>query len=257
MLGRSRHVTDQRSSPWLAAALAGVAVLAFGAAGSDWLGFADASERGPRSEPSLDPGRFSATVDNPLFPVSLLRFKRMRGSERNDETGRLVRMRVETRVLPTPSRVAGVPVTVAEDKDFENGRLVERTLDYFAQDRDGNVWYFGERVDDYEHGRVVGHEGQWLAGRRGAKPGLFMPAHPTVGRRFSQERAPGVAEDRSTVLAVGLRMNTPARTFTGCIKTRDVAPIEGTSEFKYYCPGVGIARQTQPHGGRIDVVSFG
>ena len=82
-------------------------------------------------------------------------------------------------------------------REFEDGELVERTADYFAQDGKGRVWYFGERVDDIENGKVVGHEGQWLAGKNGAKPGLFMPAKPRVGQVFEQERAPGVAEDRS------------------------------------------------------------
>jgi len=208
-----------------------------------------------QSEPPVDPAAFSATVDNPLFPLSKLRFTRSRGIERT-ESGRRIRLRVEIRVLSRKMRVAGVPVTVVEDNDFEDGRLVEHTFDYFAQDRDGNVWYFGERIDEYERGRLVGHEGQWLAGEHGAKPGLFMPAAPKVGAKFAQERAPGVAEDRTTVLAVGLRVRTPARVFTGCIKVRDFSPLDRTNEFKYYCPGVGIAREVES-GARFDIVSFG
>jgi hypothetical protein len=208
-----------------------------------------------QGEPPLDPAAFSATVDNPLFPLSKLRFTRSRGIERTD-SGRRIRLRVEIRVLSRKMRVAGVPVTVVEDNDFEDGRLVEHTFDYFAQDRDGNVWYFGERIDEYERGRLVGHEGQWLAGEHGAKPGLFMPAAPKVGAAFAQERAPGVAEDRTTVLAVGLRVRTPARVFRGCIKVRDFSPLDRTNEFKYYCPGVGIARELES-GARIDIVTFG
>jgi hypothetical protein len=211
---------------------------------------------GAQGEPPLDPAAFSATVDNPLFPLSKLRFTRSRGIERT-ENGRRIRLRVDIRVLARKIRVAGVPVTVVEDNDYENGRLVEHTFDYFAQDRDGNVWYFGERIDEYERGRLVGHEGQWLAGRRGAKPGLFMPAAPKVGATFAQERAPGVAEDRSTVVAVGLRVRTPARVFRGCIKVRDFSPLDRTTEFKYYCPGVGIAREVEPPLARFDIVSFG
>jgi hypothetical protein len=215
------------------------------------------SARSAQAEPPLDPSRFSTTVDNPLFPLAKLHFVRMTGSERSRDTRRRIRIRVETRVLPTTSRVAGVPVAVVEDKDFENGRLVEHTFDYYAQDADGNVWYFGERIDNIERGKVVSHEGQWLAGERGAKPGLFMPAKPKLGQTFAQERAPGVAEDRSKVVALGIRMKTPARVFTGCIKTRDSSPLDGVVEFKYYCPGVGIAREAEPPGGKFDVVKFG
>jgi len=208
-------------------------------------------------DPPPDPAQFSRTVDNPLFPASTLRFKSMRGTERDSESGRLVRVRVETRVLRRTHRVAGVPVLVVQDRDFEDGELVERTFDYFAEDRQGNVWYFGEDVDDLEDGRVVGHEGQWLAGRRGAKPGLFMPAAPAVGQTFEQEQAPGVAEDRSTILAVGIRMRTRAGTFRGCIKTRDFAPLDRLAETKYYCPRVGLARQLDRRGGKVEVARFG
>jgi hypothetical protein len=151
--------------------------------------------------------------------------------------------------------VAGVPVAVVEVKDFENGKLVERTLDYYAAHDDGSVWYFGERVDDYEEGRVVGHSGQWLAGEGGARPALFMPAEPGVGDAFEQEGAPGIAEDRSTVLAVSLTVTTPAGTFSGCIRTRDVDPLDGVVEFKLYCAGVGLVREQAP-GSRLELARY-
>jgi hypothetical protein len=215
-----------------------------------------AAARTAQTPPPLDPAQFSTTIDNPLFPASSVRVKSMRGTERDAESGRLIRIRVETRVLRRSHRVAGVPVLVVQERDFEDGKLVERTFDYFAQDRQRNVWYFGEDVDDLEDGRVVGHEGQWLAGRRGAKPGLFMPAAPRVGQTFDQEQAPGVAEDRSTVLAVGIRMRTPAGRFSGCIKTRDFAPLDRLVETKYYCPRVGLARQLDRRGGKVEVTRF-
>jgi hypothetical protein len=209
-----------------------------------------------QGEPPLDPAQLSTRVVNPLFPASTVRSKTMRGTEHDEESGRLIRVRIETRLLRRTRRVAGVPVLAVQDRDFESGRLVERTLDYFAQDPAGNVWYFGESVDDIERGRVVGHEGQWLAGRRGARPGLFMPARPAVGQTFEQERAPRIAEDRSTVLAVGIRLRTPAGVFRGCIKTRDFAPLDRLTETKYYCPRVGLARQLDRRGGKIEVVRF-
>jgi hypothetical protein len=242
------QTTRRRAAVILAA---GAAVAASASLGG---GAASGTAQG---DPPLDPAQFSTTVDNPLFPASTMRFKSMRGTERDAESGRLIRIRVETRVLRRTVRVAGVPVLVVQDRDFEDGRLVERTLDYFAQDRQRNVWYFGESVDDLEDGRVVGHEGQWLAGRRGAKPGLFMPAAPAVGQTFEQEQAPGVAEDRSTVLAVGIRLRTPAGRFSGCIKTRDFAPLDRLVETKYYCPRVGLARQLDRRGGKVEVTRFG
>jgi hypothetical protein len=235
----------------VAALVVGLAATAVGGAGGG------AAARTSQAGPPLDPAQFSTTIDNPLFPLSTMRFKSMQGTERDEEGRRLLRVRVETRVLRRTRLVAGVQVLVVQERDFEGGELVERTLDYFAQDRQGNVWYFGESVDDIEDGRVAGHEGQWLAGRRGAQPGLFMPAAPAVGQTFEQERAPRVAEDRSTVLATGIRLRTRAGRFSGCIKTRDFAPLDRLTETKYYCPRVGLARQLDRRGGKVEVSRFG
>ncbi len=151
--------------------------------------------------------------------------------------------------------MAGVEVTVAEVKEYEDGELVERTLDYYAQDADGTVYYLGERVDMYEEGTVVGHQGTWLAGEGANQPGVYMPAQPEVGQVFEQERAPGVAEDQSTVLAVDQTIDTPAGEFSGCLHVEDLAPVEGGTGEKYYCPGVGITRDTW-ESGYLDLVSF-
>jgi hypothetical protein len=211
--------------------------------------------RRPAASARLDPARFSATVDHPLVPLSSIRLTVLAGSERTAKTGETVRLHVESRVLARTARVAGVPVAVVEVRDFEDGELVERTLDYYAQRDDGSVWYFGERVDDLEDGKVVGHAGQWLAGRGNAEAGLFMPAKPKVGDAFEQERAPGVAEDRSTVVATGLTVKTPAGRFSGCIRTRDFAPLDHVTEHKVYCRGVGLVRE-EPPGGRLELVRY-
>jgi hypothetical protein len=134
---------------------------------------------------------------------------------------------------------------------------VERSTDYYAQDRAGNVWYLGERVDNIENGKVTDHDGQWIAGRKGARRGLFMPAVPKVGQSFRQTRAPGVSRDRSTVVAVDAEVTTRAGRFTGCLKTRD-RDLRGSErpERKFYCPDVGLVRE-QPSDGIVDLVRFG
>lgn len=190
----------------------------------------------------LDPSRYSPKVTHPLVALSTVRFKVFEGRERN-RAGESVDIRSVVRVLDKTTRVAGVRVAIVDVKEYEDGELVEHTLDYYAQRDDGSVWYFGERVDDIEDGMIVGHDGQWFAGRNGAKPGLFMPAAVRVGQAFEQERAPGIAEDRSTVVAVDRTVKTPAGTFRNCIKTRDVAPLDKKTERKFYCRGVGLVRE--------------
>lgn len=210
---------------------------------------AEQTQRSGAAKPALTPGRFSATVDNPLFPLAAVRVAFYEGTEEGAD------IRSESRVLERTGRVAGVPVTVVDVREFEDGELVEHTRDYYAQHADGGVRYMGESVDDIEDGKVVGHEGQWLAGKGNARPGVLMPADPKVGDAFEQERAPGVAEDRSEVVEVGLNVTTPAGRFDRCIKTKDFAPLDNATEFKYYCAGVGVVREQFPEG-RLDLVRY-
>jgi hypothetical protein len=207
------------------------------------------TERSAAAAPALDPARFSAEVDNPLVPLSSVTTTVFEGTEEGAE------LRSVSRVLDKRGRVSGVPVTVVDVREFEDGELVEHTRDYYALGDDGGVRYMGEAVDDIEDGKVVGHEGQWLAGKGNAKPGIFMPADPKVGDTFEQERAPGVAEDRSEVVATGLNVTTPAGRFDDCIKTKDFAPLDKNTEFKYYCAGVGLVRE-QFQQGSIDLVRY-
>ena len=211
--------------------------------------------KGEEVSPTTNPADLQAKVDNRLYPLSSSNPKVYEGEERDPDTGQTAKTRVESTVLPKTDRVAGVEVTVIEDREYKDGELVESTLDYFAQHRDGSVYYFGERLDEYEGGKVVGHSGQWLAGEGRNQPGVFMPAQPALGLTFEQENAPGVAEDRSTIVAVDQSVSTPAGSFNGCIKTEDFNPLDKTTEFKYYCPGVGVVREEFP-GGHLDLISY-
>lgn len=224
-----------------------------GAAGVLLMGCGDNGE--PSGVPGIDPKDFQTTIDNEFFPLSSLGPKVFEGAERDPETGEVTATRVESAVLPDTAEVGNVPVLVVEEKDYENGGLVESTLDYYAQHKDGTVYYFGERVDEYEEGKVVGHSGQWLAGEGENQPGVFMPATVEVGQKFEQERAPGVAEDRSKVVTVGESRTTPAGTFTDCIKTEDFDPIGGVTESKFYCSSVGLVREELPDG-YLDLIAY-
>ena len=199
--------------------------------------------------------RLSPVVDHPLVPLSTIRLTIFAGRERHPRTGEVTELRFSQRALRKTGRVGGERVAVVAVREYEDGQLVEATHDYYAERPDGTVLYMGERVNDYEDGEVVGHEGAWLAGRAGAKPGIFMPARPRMGDRFEQERVPGVAQDRSRVVGTGLKIITAAGHFSNCIKTRDYAPLDRSTELKFYCPGVGLVRE-QSAGSLIDLVRF-
>jgi hypothetical protein len=157
--------------------------------------------------------------------------------------------------------VAGVNVTVVDVADFHNGELVKTTEDYFAQGPEGSVYYLGERVDEFDGGKIVGHEGAWLTGEHVADPGVFLPAAVRVGDTFYQERVPGVAEERFTVIAVGQTLTTPAGTFEGCVRTEEMnltdvpGLLGGPTEQKVSCPGVGLVREDFP-GGYLELMPF-
>jgi hypothetical protein len=200
---------------------------------------------------TLNPADFSTNITNPLFPLSSLRTIEFSGTQRDPDGGTVKTRAVKQRLEKTDT-IAGVTVAVLEVKEYEDDQLVEQTEDYFAQHRDGSVWYFGERVNDYEDGKLVGHEGQWLAGEGNSKPGLYMPANPTVGQEFEQERAPGVAEDRSKVVELNVDVTVPAGKFTGCMKTEDFAPLDNVKEFKHYCPRAGLVREQSASGSALN-----
>jgi hypothetical protein len=199
---------------------------------------------------SRRPARYRAWVNHPLFPLREVRTMIYEGKEGDDT------VRVESRVRGKRARIAGVLATAVDVEDRENGELVERSTDYYAQDRRGNVWYLGERVDEISDGKVTGHDGQWIAGRKGARRGLFMPAAPKIGQSFSQTRAPGVSQDRSTVVALDATVTTRAGKFTGCLKTRDTDLRRGSRpERKLYCSKVGLVRERQSDG-TVDLVRY-
>ena len=136
--------------------------------------------------------------------------------------------------------------------------VVEVALDYFAQHKDGTVYYFGEDVINYVDGVPDNTDGSWLAGEDGAEPGIVMPADPAVGDEFAQENAPGIAEDRAKIVASGVTVTTPAGTFGGCIETQDWNPLEPDApvEHKFYCPDIGLAREEGNGTSFIELIEF-
>jgi hypothetical protein len=147
--------------------------------------------------------------------------------------------------------ILGVDAVVVNDTvTNKQGGLIEQTFDWFAQDTDGNVWYLGEDSKTYENGQVVSTEGSWEAGVDGAQPGIIMEAHPAKGDFYSQECAPGVAEDQAKVLDVATSIKTPYDDFGQALLTRETTPLEpGTAENKYYAQCLGVVRAVDTKGG--------
>jgi hypothetical protein len=141
-----------------------------------------------------------------------------------------------------------VRAAVIEDREFEDGEIAERTLDYFAQDDRGTVWYLGEDVDSYENGRVVGHGGAWLYGKDTDKMGVEMPAHPRVGTRWRHERVPGITHESDRAVAILDKVTVHGKTYHDVLKVREHTRPDDEVEFKLYAPGVGNIQERPPDG---------
>ena len=152
----------------------------------------------------------------------------------------------ETRriTLNVGGRTRTLTTRVVEEREYEDGELIEVSRNFFARcAKTNDVFYFGEDVDIYEDGEVVSHDGAWLAGRDGAKPGILMPGTFLLGSRYFQEIAPGVAQDRAEHVAMGFKVETPAGRFSQCVEVTETSPLEpGAESTKVYCPGVGLVK---------------
>ena len=199
----------------------------------------DPADQSFTSEFFTDGCTFGPTGNNPFFPLQPGLRIVLEGDDDGTPIQVILEVTSETRV------VDGVTTRVVTETESEDGELVEVSRNFFAQCMEtGDVFYFGEEVDDYEDGVIVGHEGEWLAGENGARAGIIMPGTPLIGSRYFQEVAPGVALDRGEHLAVGVTMETEVGDFENCLVVRDTNALEPSDkgDIKVYCPGIGIVK---------------
>lgn len=194
----------------------------------------------------MDADDFTTRIDNPYFPLVPGTTYIYEGTKEGSPLKDVFMVTHRTKM------VMGVRCREILDRSYVDGVLEEETLDWFAQDEDGNVWYFGEAAKELdEDGNVISTEGSWEAGVDDALPGIVMEAHPRVGDTYQQEIAPGVAEDMATVLAVRERVKVPLGTFRSCLKTKDFSALDpDVVEQKFYAPGVGFIRSVMVEGGK-------
>jgi len=200
--------------------------------------------------PEISPENFvdteeigSTVAANPYFPL-------IPGNTwvmENDEE------RIVTTVTYETKEILGVTCAIVHDVCYADGEVVEDTFDWYAQDIEGNVWYFGESSKEYEDGDLISIEGSWKAGVDGAKPGIVMEIAPAVGDVYRQEFAFCEAEDMAGVVSLGAEPITLySGTYDDVLKTKEFTPIEpGVIEFKYYVPGIGVVVEENPETGEF------
>jgi hypothetical protein len=197
--------------------------------------------------PSFDASAFSTptTITNPDFPLIPRDLYTYSGYSKKTPVVDTVYV---TRRTPTKNGIRTVEV---RDRVYEAGVLTEDTLDWYAQDDQGNVWYMGEFSTQFPAGT---HEGSWTAGVDGAQAGFIMEASPQVGNSYCQENAPGIAEDAADVISLTASRSVPYGPFNGnVLQTKDYSLIEPHSEYKYYAPGIGMVEAIALNGGREDL----
>jgi len=155
----------------------------------------------------------------------------------------------ETIVITVTSEIKtilGIECMVINDVVRVEGDVVEDTDDWFAQDKNGNVWYMGEFSEELEDGVVVSTEGSWEAGVDGAMAGIIMYGDPSayINMPYRQEYYEGEAEDIAEIVEVGISVTIGLGTYSDCLKTREWNPLEpGEYEFKYYAPDIGLIKE--------------
>ena len=196
---------------------------------------------------AIDPGNFVSQINNEFFPLEPGTTFFYEGESEGVPTSEVVQVTRDTK------EILGVTTTVVHARAYdEDGVLVEDTFDWYAQDKDGNVWYFGEDTKELDAaGNVISTEGSWEAGVDGAEAGIIMLADPKKGDRYQQENAPDVAEDMAQV--VGFEDSlclSNGECFENILVTKEWTPLErGVVEYKYYAEGVGFIYGEMIKGG--------
>jgi hypothetical protein len=199
--------------------------------------------------PVIDPMKFTSNVTNQFFPLPVGTTYVFESTVEHDE----VTVTSDTRTI------IGVPCRVVHDvvTDKQSGHVIEDTLDFYAQDDVGNVWYMGEESKQLDNGALIGIEGSWQAGRDDAQPGIIMEATPAINDEYRQEFAPPDAEDLAKVVSLTASETVPFNSYTNSlVETDEFSPLEpGVIEHKFYAAGVGNILVIEDGGVRLELVS--
>jgi len=196
--------------------------------------------------PTFNAANFSGNpvITNPYFPVVEGQVQNYVGAPADEQftfTG-----------LGAGPTILGIKTFVIKDSAVEGGLLVEETLDYYAQDKDGNVWYFGEDVTNFIYDRDgnlidTNNSSAWRAGVNGALPGYIMPASLTIGFNYYQEHAPADdALDEGTTFAIVPSFEAGGVTYTNVLQVLETTDLDNKAiGFKYYAAGVGLIYEAE------------
>ncbi len=203
-------------------------------------------------DPPINPANFVSKIDNPYFPLVPGTTFIYKGNNAGDVIIDNFAITHDTRVID------GVTCVEVRDSVYTNGVLTEDTRDWFAQDKEGNVWYFGENTAELEDGLLATIAGSFMSGVNYDKPGIIMKAHPAIGDFYRQEFSLGNAEDYGRTIGHNATVTVPFGTFNHCLKSEETTPLEPDAlEDKFYSAGVGnVLTVDQVSGERDELVQI-
>lgn len=207
-----------------------------------------------QAAPGPNPANFNNPQQNPYFPVKPGTVSRYRGTDGGTHYHEKLTVTHKTKMIQ------GVRTTVILDVSRRtDGSLAEKTHDWYADDNDGNVWYFGERTATYDRqGNVDSREGSWQSGVQGAVAGIIMPADPRPTDAYRQEFDRGHAEDQAWIVQRGVKATVPYGQVDHAVRSFEWTRLErDVLSMKLYAPGLGIVLEKDVAGGneRFELVS--
>ena len=196
------------------------------------------------TNPVFNPRNFILRVTNPWFPLKPGTTWIYRGVKDGKTTRDVVTVVTQTRLI------AGVRATEVHDRLYEHGQLEERTSDWYAQDKQGNVWYLGEDTAELDaKGRITSREGSWFTGVHGAQPGIYITGHPRIGQSARQEYYKGHADDHFQIVSLTASVHVPYIASHKALLTKEWTPLEpGVLDHKYYVRGIGTVLESSVKG---------
>jgi hypothetical protein len=191
----------------------------------------------------LNPRDFVRVIDNPYYPLPVGRTLIYRGVRDGQTQTDRVHVTSRTKVIE------GITATTVSDVARHNGKLLEKTTDWFAQDKQGNVWYLGEDTAAYLPNGQIDRSGSWQAGVHDGEPGIIMLAHPQIPDAYRQEFLRGQAEDTAWIVNKGGSVRVPFGVVHHILTSLEFTRLEpGVIDQKIYAPGIGIVRELSQKG---------
>lgn len=205
-----------------------------------------AGSRTAAAAPVFDPDNFVSVIDNPYYPLPVGRTLVYTGVRDGQTQRDTVTVTNQTKVI------LGVTATVVSDIADHNGTILERTSDWFAQDKQGNVWYLGEDTVHFLRNGKGDTSGSWEAGVNGAVQGIIMLANPQIPDAYRQELLAGQAEDTAWIVNRGSTLRVPYGNVKNVLTTLEATRLEpGVYDQKVYGPGLGIIAERSLTGDEL------